>query len=760
MTSDLEQYLQTDYPRHKSTIDEIYSLTAEALPQFVSAFDKAGACWPYELVHLQRPERQNKFSFSTTAMIAFALSLMTGRVRDSVLVPAIRNALEVTSNDNRIPGLIDRALARLVQESDRLGSRNLTTSTTFGPDDPFTLTWIVEVARNSSSNKEFRAKALKFGNRLVKRVVRNPDGPILQLEQGTQVSNTFPLLRVLQLGESMSRAKRGSGVSQFIDIGTTREFLEDRIHRRLSESEIPESGFDAADLVFSLEGWILTSRDEPNPSVVERVLQVIGRSQETIPYWRPLRPIKSTPTGLVLLPQSIEMANSLLRICAMPSLASRNYFSSHIDLLERYRRWLVGRTFRGAFVARGGRTPFVGWESEHTYTLNGIHLWETSQALIFLRHYAAMMQNHLATTSLRLAALMPTHVPSPREYAERATRWNKWREGEPFTSPSKSSVYRVYRQIDTDFVEPRVPGTSSPSYSMLLYGPPGTGKSLIASKLADALGLSMIVVTPSDFLSSGGEAVEARAKAIFEVLEEQTNLLVLFDEIDNLLLDRESDLYRQQGDVFKLLTPGMLTKLSKLAESKRVVFVVATNYYERIDRAIKRPGRIDARYLVLPPDLNRRRTILKEAAAGIRSAGIERLAKATVRFTFRELKDFVEYVKRRSPAARGPVLLAAMERAVRVTRPMITLTAYRARLGIEGDGPEFRLDSESEGEEGPWEEFALLVYLEIEATGRLPSEPKWLPFAIREALRRRVLVDQVIADSLESSLKVSRGLKR
>ncbi|HYT52567.1 MAG TPA: AAA family ATPase [Gaiellaceae bacterium] len=66
---------------------------------------------------------------------------------------------------------------------------------------------------------------------------------------------------------------------------------------------------------------------------------------------------------------------------------------------------------------------------------------------------------------------------------------------------------------------------------MLLYGPPGTGKSTIARKLARKLGFELITVTPSDFIATGGEAVEARANAIFRVLEEQRDAVVLFDEI-------------------------------------------------------------------------------------------------------------------------------------------------------------------------------------------------------------------------------------
>ena len=75
---------------------------------------------------------------------------------------------------------------------------------------------------------------------------------------------------------------------------------------------------------------------------------------------------------------------------------------------------------------------------------------------------------------------------------------------------------------------------------MLLYGPPGTRKTTVAERLAKALGYDLITITPSDFVKGGESEVELRAKAIFEALEAQSEAVVLLDEIDRLLLDRDS----------------------------------------------------------------------------------------------------------------------------------------------------------------------------------------------------------------------------
>jgi SpoVK/Ycf46/Vps4 family AAA+-type ATPase len=146
-----------------------------------------------------------------------------------------------------------------------------------------------------------------------------------------------------------------------------------------------------------------------------------------------------------------------------------------------------------------------------------------------------------------------------------------------------------------------------------LYGPPGAGKTTFASSLASALGFRLITITVSDFLGAGGALVEARAKAIFQMLEAQSDSVILFDEIDAFLLDRDSDHYRNQDTLFQFLTPGMLTKINDLRKANRSIFIIATNYANRIDAAIKRPGRIDQKYMLLPPDLGKRKLIIEAA---------------------------------------------------------------------------------------------------------------------------------------------------
>jgi hypothetical protein len=750
MADDLEGYLLTQHPVDKATVDEQQRLVNDVLETFAASFLQSPGTWPYQLITGESPEVPRRLSFSTTAMIAFALGLATGRIQQSSLAPSVGDPQGSDVMRATINRLINRAMDCLARLSDDLAPvvqqrveagfprprprPALTDSATFGWDDPFTLSWLLEVLEGDDAHARaaFREKLRRRALALVKRVAKNPTEPVLQIRPGEHVRHAFPLLRVLQLARTLSRAG-DVDVARVADLSPARDYLAERVHLQLSESHIADGGFDAADLVFSLEGWIVASPVEPDLAVVEEVFRALRESQQRTPYWRPLRPFEATQQGLVLLPQSVEIANSLLRICSSPALDAREYFSRHLDLLERYTRWLLGRVFRGLFPGRGGST-FVGWESEHTYTQDRIHLWQTSQVLIFLQHYTAMLQQHVARKLMRLAPLVPNPRPPARlaRPADPVVAWSDWKTGEPLTTAGPQSSYRVYQRIEEDFIAPRAhAGRGRGFVSMLLYGPPGTGKSTIAEELGRALGFPLLTVTPSDFLTAGGEAVEARAKAIFQVLAEQRDVIVLFDEIDHLLLDRDSALYRDQGDVFKLLTPGMLTKLTLLARQQRVVSVIATNYYERIDRAIKRPGRIDARYLVLPPDLRQRRRYLGKAIDGLGRSERDAAAKATVHFTYRELRELAEHVRKRQQEHPNLVLRDALMQRIREVPPMISLDAYSERLGLKWakSRPE-RFDVPTV--EKPWEEIALIAYLEWEARG-WPSQPAWLADSVKDA---------------------------
>ena len=365
-------------------------------------------------------------------------------------------------------------------------------------------------------------------------------------------------------------------------------------------------------MVFALEGVLQLDPEALSDNTVASWFRTLEESQARNPYWRPVMPFLGDSQGMVLFPVSVEISNSLLRSYEILERAKRPTHRATLEaLLRRYAQWLEARIERRPYGAREDRYA-IGWHSEHVNQPGLIHLWETSQVLLFLVHYWSLLQRKIAAEGLSHAGLRLREL-------EKSDRINDYWEDEPLVklarvkagsstgsgAPGAHADYAVLAKIRDNFIDKGKPR------SLLLYGPPGTGKTTVAEQMAVELRWPLLIITVSDFLAGGAAEVEARAKGVFQVLQEQQDIIILFDEIDQFLLDRGSQAYReQQGTIFQFLTPGMLTKFQDLRDKKRSIFIVATNYEDRIDSAIKRQGRIDDRLLLSLPDKARRREFL------------------------------------------------------------------------------------------------------------------------------------------------------
>ncbi len=133
--------------------------------------------------------------------------------------------------------------------------------------------------------------------------------------------------------------------------------------------------------------------------------------------------------------------------------------------------------------------------------------------------------------------------------------------------------------------------------SAILFGPPGTSKTELALHIAKYLQWPLLVVNPSYFVRNGMDRVQAEADRLFSMLEVAERIVVLLDEFDEMVRDRE----RADEVLSRFLTTSMLPKLANINKNRRIVFIVATNYINRFDLAISRPGRFDLILQVMPP---------------------------------------------------------------------------------------------------------------------------------------------------------------
>jgi hypothetical protein len=187
--------------------------------------------------------------------------------------------------------------------------------------------------------------------------------------------------------------------------------------------------------------------------------------------------------------------------------------------------------------------------------------------------------------------------------------------------------------------------------SVLLYGPPGTSKSTIVKSLAARLGWPLIELTPSHFVIKGIEAIEEQARQIFEDLGVLRETVVLFDELDSLLIDRERI---GPDSMLSFSVPAMLPKLqrlTKLAKRQRLLIVFATNFYDRLDPAMVRRGRIDEHLVVLPYNKASRLRLIQ--SAGVSGPIAASAAARTALCVYEDIKRYAEALKT-DPAALPP----------------------------------------------------------------------------------------------------------
>jgi len=699
-TESLEDYLAVQYHQDMDDIRELEETLERTANVFIYTCGEEGR-WPYQYSSKDGAGAKSgsEPSHGTQAMIAAALARMSGvsalaSGHAARLKLQCQDDLEVTQHLGTAC-LLDAIEGPLISGS-------------FGTNDPVTLshaTSLLSGAKDRSADSQWKAlkstlkptieelrsligkdplvddllahlprfKAMLKGGSAT--VGKNPDYlnnafvplRIVRAVYDLKAAGENLLEEVVEAGRGKSKKSVAAAPAETRSIRfekNYRRYFESALHEQLSFSEIPDSRFDPAELIFCLEGLMLVAPYAVDERLFERVMSVLEARQVENAHWRPNRPIYATPQGMTMLPVSVEGAVSLMRsIALMDRLKDYQPTSTRAtNMLRRFWKWLRARIvqFKAAPVeiaahqaevrkaakitaeAKPKRHKYhelTGWHSEHVNDPGLIHLWDTSQVVEFMLAYRELLQRSIAGRTLLLSRLK---IDLPAR--ERSTEWEtEWPGEAEKYEPRPGAGAKVYDKLTRHFVLPWGMGDPK-NFSILLYGPPGTGKSSFAENLAKALGMRMITVTVSDFLGRGGENVEARVKAIFQTLEAQFDSVILFDEIDSFLLDRDSKRYRKQDSLFQFLTPGMLTKINDLRKKERSIFIIATNYQNRIDPAIKRKGRIDKKYLLPLPDEEKRRDIIKalRGKKAVKPENYKDIGELSTFFGYTDLKILVQ----------------------------------------------------------------------------------------------------------------------
>lgn len=188
-----------------------------------------------------------------------------------------------------------------------------------------------------------------------------------------------------------------------------------------------------------------------------------------------------------------------------------------------------------------------------------------------------------------------------------------------------------------------------PPRGVLLYGPPGTGKTILARKLGEILGVSkerIQLYTGSQVWSKWLGDSEKKVREMFApAREDQTKFgkdspmhLLIIDEIDAFLRDRANAQQRYETSVLTTFLAELDGISSEGEESlDNIVVVGLTNYPDKIDEAVLRPGRLGTKIHIGIPDAKGRMEIFDIHTRSLREKGflaedvsIEDLARMTI----------------------------------------------------------------------------------------------------------------------------------
>jgi SpoVK/Ycf46/Vps4 family AAA+-type ATPase len=136
----------------------------------------------------------------------------------------------------------------------------------------------------------------------------------------------------------------------------------------------------------------------------------------------------------------------------------------------------------------------------------------------------------------------------------------------------------------------------------------------ICEALAERLGWDFLVVDTSVFLADGLSNVASRIRYVFERLQALEKCVILFDEIEEFALDRETPGLSMES---RMLTTAMLTAINDLRRNRQSIFFIATNRLRAFDSAITRPGRFDLQIFVGTPNLEARVIMLRQSLSAV-----------------------------------------------------------------------------------------------------------------------------------------------
>ncbi|MBM4038168.1 MAG: AAA family ATPase [Planctomycetes bacterium] len=269
------------------------------------------------------------------------------------------------------------------------------------------------------------------------------------------------------------------------------------------------------------------------------------------------------------------------------------------------------------------------------------------------------------------ASVSPTLVPGPQRTIPAA------RYADVCGQDAAVEAVRDYAELPLKHPELFQRVGVRPGRGILLWGPPGNGKTLLARAVAGESAAHIEVISGPEVLSKWVGEGEGRLRDVFQRAARLAPSVVLMDELDAIAGSRDAADSRHLREIVSQL----LVLLDGLEDRGRVLVIGTTNRPEDIDPAILRPGRIDRKVCLGPPDAKGRAALFAKLLARMPVAEDIRpdaLAARTAGFTGAQIEHIVneagllavkETLTQQLPADAAQVCPDHFLRAIAAVRP-------------------------------------------------------------------------------------------
>jgi ATP-dependent Zn protease len=204
---------------------------------------------------------------------------------------------------------------------------------------------------------------------------------------------------------------------------------------------------------------------------------------------------------------------------------------------------------------------------------------------------------------------------------------------------------------------------STVSNGALMYGPPGTGKTLIAQAFAVTAGIPLVTGSLPLWQSVDAAHLGTTLKAMRASFDEarskgagRRGCILLIDEID-AFPDRRGVRHDHSDYVIEVVN-ALLEQLDGAVAREGVIVIGTTNDRDRVDPAIRRPGRLGKSIEIGLPDVEDRVAMIRVRLGGdLPGAELMPVAWRTERYTGAMIEALVEDARRRARHADRALVL-------------------------------------------------------------------------------------------------------